>query len=117
MVVQYSEPLDRSFHALGDGTRRAMLSMLAKGGACTASELGDPFDIAQPTASKHIKVLERAGLISREIDGRVHRFYLEEKPMKEAEEWFSRHREFWAASLDSLERYLPEMTRKKGRKK
>jgi len=76
MAICYQDPLDRIFHALGDGTRRQMLTLLADEGECTASELGKPFEVAQPTVSKHIRVLERAGLVSRQVKGRVHRFRL-----------------------------------------
>ena len=115
MAVQYSEPLDRTFHALGDSTRRRMLGLLAKRGECTAGDLGKPFDIAQPTASKHIRVLEEAGLVSRKVDGRIHLFRLEIGPMNEAETWLVSHREFWKASLDSLEEYLKGISDGEGR--
>ena len=113
MTVQYTEPLDRTFHALGDSTRRGMLALLARSGGCTAGELGEPFDIAQPTASKHIRVLEEAGLVSRTVNGRSHSFHLETEPMDEAEDWLVRHREFWQASLEALEKYLKNVSGKK----
>ncbi|MCA9014979.1 MAG: helix-turn-helix transcriptional regulator, partial [Planctomycetaceae bacterium] len=69
MAIYYQHQLDRTFHALGDGTRRKMLSLLAKRGEVTAGDLGAPFDVAQPTVSKHIRVLEQAGLITRRIEG------------------------------------------------
>jgi len=78
------------------------LAMLARRGACTAGELGEPFDISQPTASKHLRVLERAGLLSRRVEGRTHRFHLMSKRLDEAEDWMSRHREFWEGTLDRL---------------
>ena len=106
MAIRHSHALDRTFHALGDGTRRAMLSMLSRKGALTAGELGAPFDIAQPTASKHLRVLERAGLLSRTVEGRTHRFRLVEKRLKEAEDWIERHRDFWRGTLDRLEDLL-----------
>ena len=106
MAIQYQQPLDRTFHALGDGTRRQILSMLATEGPQSANELRRPFDVAQPTISKHLKVLEQAGLVSREIDGRVHRFQLEVAPMKEAEDWITRHQAFWEGTLDRLEHFL-----------
>ncbi|NQV25338.1 MAG: helix-turn-helix transcriptional regulator [Rhodopirellula sp.] len=110
MAMQYQEQLDRTFHALGDGTRRQMLSLLAKQGECTASELGEPFRIAQPSVSKHIRVLEQAGLVSRRIDGRVHRFQLVMARLNEAQDWIARHREFWEATLDSLGNLLDRMS-------
>ena len=106
MAIQYQQPLDRTFHALGDGTRREILSMLAGGGPQSANELRLPFDVAQPTISKHLKVLERAGLISREVEGRIHRFQLELAAMKEAEDWIARHNAFWEGTLDRLEDFL-----------
>ena len=117
MVVHYTEPLDRTFHALGDASRRAMLALLAKRGECTAGELGEPFDFAQPTASKHIKTLEQAGLVSRRVEGRVHKFRLETTSMKDAESWLVRHREFWEASFDSLGDYVNDLAAKRRRKR
>lgn len=102
MAIHYAEPLDRTFHALGDPTRRAMLTMVARRGECTAGELGEPFDIAQPTTSKHLRVLERAGLLTRRVDGRVHRFRLSLQPMLDAEAWIARHRVFWDHTLVRL---------------
>ena len=102
MAIRYQHSLDRTFHALGDGTRRAMLAMLARSGECTAGDLGKPFEVAQPTVSKHIRVLEKAGLLSRRVDGRVHHFRLLVKPLKEAESWITTHRDFWKNSLDAL---------------
>lgn len=86
-----------------------MLSLLAKRGEVTASELGTPFQIAQPTVSKHIRVLEQAGLVSRRVDGRVHHFQLQIKPLNEAQHWISKHKEFWEGSLDALGVLLDEM--------
>lgn len=94
--------LDRTFHALSDGTRRGMLSMLSRRGELTASELGSPFEVSQPTASKHLRVLEQAGLLERRIDGRIHRFRLVERRMREAESWIGRHRDFWEGTLERL---------------
>lgn len=90
-----------------------MLALLARGEA-TAGELGAPFRISQPAASKHIRVLERAGLVSRRVDGRLHRLRLVPRPLREAEAWIERHRRFWEASLDSLGRTLADLT-KEGR--
>ena len=108
MTIHHTHALDRTFHALGDGTRRAMLAMLSRRGALTAGELGAPFDIAQPTASKHLRVLERAGLLARSVEGRTHRFRLVEKRLKEAEDWIERHRDFWRGTLDRLADLLEE---------
>lgn len=76
--------------------------MVARRGECTAGELGEPFDIAQPTASRHLRVLEDAGLVRRRVDGRTHRFRLESAPLDEAERWLSRHRTFWQKTLMRL---------------
>ncbi len=84
-----------------------MLATLAKRGECTAGELGEPFDIAQPTASRHLGVLEGAGLVARRVEGRTHRFRLVTGPLKDAERWMLRHRAFWNATLDRLGDLLP----------
>ena len=102
MAIQYAAPLDRTFHALGDGTRRGMLAMLARHGECGAGELGAPFSIAQPTASRHLAVLERAGLVERHVRGREHRFRLRTGPLRDAEDWITRHEALWSGTLDRL---------------
>lgn len=83
-----------------------MLGLLAKKGECTASELGAPFEIAQPTASKHITVLEGAGLLERRVEGREHRFKLIPRPLDEAQAWITRHQAFWEGSLSRLDALL-----------
>lgn len=115
MAIQYRNPLDHTFHALGDETRRRILSMLATQGPCSANELIEPLDYAQPTISRHLKVLERAGLVQREVEGRVHRFHLVTAPMKEAEDWIARHQAFWQGTLQRLESYLDD-SKKEGEK-
>jgi DNA-binding transcriptional ArsR family regulator len=111
MAIYYRESLDRTFHALGDPTRRQMLALLSRKGELTASELGAPFRISQPTASKHLGVLERAGLLSRRVDGRLHRFRIRSQPLKQAESWIGRHREFWEGTLERLGHFLGELGR------
>ena len=106
MTIQYQEPLDRTFHALGNPTRRAMLGLLAERRECSAGELGAPFDVAQATASKHIQVLEAAGLVSRSVRGREHFLRLEGGPLHQAEDWLSRHLRFWNGALDELGTFL-----------
>lgn len=96
-----SDRLDRVFHALGDRTRRAMLSRLARGPAMV-SELAQPFDMTLPGASKHLRVLEQAGLVSRRIDGRIHRCSLNPRRLAEIQSWLNRYRHFWDETLDSL---------------
>ena len=110
MVICSRRRLDDVFQALADPIRREMLSLLARG-ETTAGALGAPFEISQPAASKHIRMLERAGLVSRNVDGRVHRLRLVSQPLREAEAWISRHRQFWEGSLDSLGRALDEIAR------
>jgi DNA-binding transcriptional ArsR family regulator len=112
-MVMRSRRLDDVFQALADPTRRKMLAALARGEA-TAGELGAPFRISQPAVSRHIRVLERAGLVTRQVDGRLHRLRLAPQPLQDAEEWIARHRRFWEASLDSLGRTLAEITGKDG---
>jgi len=109
--MQLSENLDRTFHALADGTRRSMIHALAQGKANSAGELGRQFRSAQPTISKHLKVLEQAGLVERTVEGRVHRFRLRQKPLRQAEDWIARHHAFWAGAARQLDRLLAEGAR------
>jgi len=88
--MQQASTLDLTFRALADGTRRSMIRALAGGNSRSAGELGRQFRSAQPTISRHLKVLEEAGLVERRIDGRVHRFRLRQRPLKEAERWIAR---------------------------
>ena len=105
------------FHALGDATRRKMLRDLAAGER-TVSELAEPFSISLAAASKHIKVLESAGLIRREVRGRTHICSLDPGPLASAHEWLSFYERFWTERLDLLERLLHEEDARKasGRK-
>lgn len=93
------------FHALGDATRRRMLRELSRGER-TVSELAQPFSISLAAASKHIKVLENAGLIRREVRGRTHLCRLEPGPLASAHEWLSFYERFWTDRLDALEELL-----------
>ncbi len=99
--------LDKTFSALADPTRRAILSRLARGES-SVGELAAPFDMSWPAISKHLRVLEGAGLMKREKDGRVHRCRLEPGPMKDAAEWIAFYRQFWEGQLDALADYLNE---------
>ena len=108
MAIKYENSLDRTFHALGDGTRRKILSILAQGGQRSASELREPFDSAQPTVSKHLKVLESAGLVHREVRGRAHLFSINLQGFLEAEEWLTRHKSLWEGAMDQLADFLGE---------
>jgi DNA-binding transcriptional ArsR family regulator len=107
-VMDSSAQLDAVFAALADPIRRDMLRRLARGPR-SASELGGPFAISQPAASKHIATLERAGLLARHIHGRTHRLTLVAAPLRKAESWIARHRKFWEGSLDNLGRVLDEI--------
>ena len=106
MAIQYSYPLDRTFHALGDESRRRILAVISRKGSCSAGELVGLFDTAQPTVSKHLRVLETAGLLSRHIEGRHHFFTLNAAPLREADVWLERHLSFWEKSLDQLGDFL-----------
>ncbi|MEO5578130.1 MAG: metalloregulator ArsR/SmtB family transcription factor [Sphingomicrobium sp.] len=105
MVKHNSPHLDTVFHALGDATRRQMLRQLAAGER-TVSELARPFAISLAGASKHIKVLEHAGLIRREVRGRTHFCWLDAGPLASADEWLRYYERFWTDRLDALERLL-----------
>jgi DNA-binding transcriptional ArsR family regulator len=104
-MVTGSRRLDRTFAALSDPTRRAILARLAEGEA-TVGELARPFRVSRPAISKHLRVLERAGLVQRQREGRVSRCGLDAEPMRDAAEWIERYRAFWSGQLDSLARYL-----------
>jgi DNA-binding transcriptional ArsR family regulator len=97
--------LDATFAALADPTRRAILARLALGEA-TVGELAAPFEVSLPAISKHLRVLESAGLLRREIDGRVHRCRLAPDPMKDAAGWIESYRAFWESQFDGLVKYL-----------
>ena len=107
-----STRLDRVFAALSDPTRRAIVARLARGEA-NVGELAAPFDMTLPAITKHLKVLERAGLLSREIDGRVHRCKLIAQPIEEAVAWIERHQKFWNQQLDALSAYFARPAAKK----
>jgi DNA-binding transcriptional ArsR family regulator len=106
-MVYESPPLDAIFHALADPTRRAMLGHLADGER-TIGELAAPFRMTLPGASKHMRVLESAGLVSRTIRGRTHLCRLEPARLAEANAWLRHYERFWNASLDTLESLLRE---------
>lgn len=100
--------LDSTFAALADPTRRAILARLASGEA-SVNELAEPFAMSQPAISKHLKVLERAGLISRGSDAQRRPSRLEAKPLAEAVDWLEHYRRFWDASFQHLDALLDEM--------
>src|SRR5215207_8904906 len=103
-----SERLDATFAALADPTRRAILARLARGEASVA-ELAEPFNMSQPAVSKHLKVLEHAGLISRGREAQRRPSRLEAKPLAEATAWLERYRQFWDASFKHLDSLLDEL--------
>lgn len=105
MVEYDSLALDTIFHALGDPTRRAMLGTLASGER-TVGELAQPFAMSLAAASKHIKVLEAAGLIRRDVRGRTHMCSLDPAPLMSADQWLGIYRRFWTDRLDTLEQLL-----------
>jgi DNA-binding transcriptional ArsR family regulator len=122
-MVTNTKRLDRTFAALSDPTRRSILARLAHGEA-TVGELARPFRVSRPAISKHLRVLEEAGLVQRERDGRVSRCELDAAPMRDAAEWLGRYRAFWGGRLDALARYLErpdapagrtQLPRKRGR--
>lgn len=105
MVELDSHKLDMIFHALGDATRRAMLGELA-GGARSVGELAQPFAMSLAAASKHIKMLERAGLVRRDVRGRTHICSLDPVPLMSADQWIGMYRRYWSDRLDTLEGLL-----------
>jgi DNA-binding transcriptional ArsR family regulator len=107
-MVKYNQhQLDLVFGALAHPIRRGILARLS-GGDATIAELARPFNVSAPAITKHMRILEDAGLLSRKIQGREHRCRLERKRMQQAESWIEDHRKFWNERLDALERYLKE---------
>lgn len=113
MVKHNQPPLNSVFYALSDPTRRAILARLATGES-RVTDLARPFVISLPAVSKHLRVLERAGLIHRRKDGRVRRCRLQAAPLKDAADWLSRYRIHWEQQFDALARYLEEAQRQGG---
>jgi DNA-binding transcriptional ArsR family regulator len=107
-MMTTTEQLDRTFAALADPTRRAILARLSVGEA-TVTELAEPFEISLPAVSKHLKVLERAGLIHRGRERQWRPSRLEAGPLREVAEWTERYRRFWEESYDRLDEYLEEL--------
>ena len=119
MNSRIRDHLNATFAALADPTRRAILTRLASGEA-TVTELAEPFAMSQPAISKHLKVLERAGLISRGLDAQRRPSRLEAKPLAEATEWLEGYRQFWEDSFKRLDGVLEELKakeKKRGRTK
>jgi DNA-binding transcriptional ArsR family regulator len=117
-MVKYSgAALDSTFAALSDATRRGILARLAHRGEMSVSDLAAPYQMSLPAVSKHLRVLQNAGLVSRQKDGRVHRCRLRAEPMKDAAAWIEHYRQFWEAQLDSLARYLEDSANEQVRSK
>ena len=110
-MANYNERLDRTFAALVDPTRRAILAKLERKGAASVSELAEPFVIKLPAVMKHLDVLADAGLITRAKAGRTVTVRLRPQPMREAMEWLRRYERFWSASLDRLTTYAESQER------
>jgi DNA-binding transcriptional ArsR family regulator len=106
--------LDRTFAALADPTRRRMLEHLSRGESCV-TELARPYAMSLPAVSKHLRVLEKAGLVRRHRDGRVHRLKLQAQPMRQAQAWIEEYRKFWEESFDRLDEYLKELQTKENK--
>jgi DNA-binding transcriptional ArsR family regulator len=121
-VVQYNyydmapDQLSTTFAALADPTRRAILARLASG-ECSVTELAEPFEMSMPAVSKHLRVLERAGLITRGRAAQWRPCRLEPAPLKEVADWAERYRRIWEARLDRLENYLQQLQNQELKKK
>ncbi len=108
MVKVYSAPLDRTFAALSDPTRRALVMRLAEQPGLSVSKLAAPFDVSLPAIMKHLDVLSDAGLVAREKTGRAVACRLDAEPMRDAFEWLNRYEKFWSERLSSLAAFLEE---------
>jgi DNA-binding transcriptional ArsR family regulator len=115
MVNYNAGKLDLIFSALSDSTRRTMLQRLAEG-EMSVMELAAPFDMTKPAVTKHLKVLEKAGLLQRQIIGRTHRCRLMPQPLGEAAGWIAFYEKFWNMKFDALDKYLNDTSKKKGKK-
>ncbi|MDQ6770589.1 MAG: metalloregulator ArsR/SmtB family transcription factor [Gemmatimonadota bacterium] len=117
-MVTKNRQLDQTFGALADPTRRAILARLARGDA-TVGDLAHPFRVSRPAISKHLRVLERAGLVRREREGRISRCELDATAMRGAADWIDRYRAFWIGRLGELKKYVEQSspTRSKERRR
>jgi DNA-binding transcriptional ArsR family regulator len=104
-MVNYNRQLDTTFQALADPTRRAIVAALARGQA-SVTELARPHRMSLPAVMKHLRVLQRAGLLTQRKSGRTRRCRLKPKPLQQAEAWISQYRMFWEGQFDALDRYL-----------
>src|SRR5947208_13223005 len=115
LVTYQASSLNRTFAALADPTRRRILAHLAQGDMCV-TRLAKPHSMSLPAVSKHLRVLEKAGLLRRRRYGRVHEMRLDAKPLKQASEWVEEYRKFWEGSLDRLAAYLEKTNKAAGEK-
>ena len=109
-----ADQLSMTFAALADPTRRAILARL-RSGECSVTELAEPFDMSLPAVSKHLRVLERAGLIARRREAQWRRCHIEGGPLKDVADWTEHYRHIWEARLDRLNTYLQHMKAKEGK--
>jgi len=116
MVKYSSSTLNRTFAALADPTRRRILAHLARGDKCV-TRLAKPHAMSLPAVSKHLRVLEKAGLLRRRRYGRVHEMRLDAKPLRQAAQWVEEYRKFWQGSLDRLAQYLENENRPSEKRK
>ena len=110
-LVMQPDPLSNTFAALADPTRRAILARLASG-ECSVTELAEPFEMSMPAVSKHLRVLEKAGLIARRREAQRRPCRLEPGPLKDVADWAERYRSIWEQRFDRLEAYLHELKAK-----
>ena len=115
MTALSPDPLSSTFAALADPTRRAILAKLSSGEA-SVTELAEPFKMSLPAVSKHLKVLERAGLIARSREAQWRPCQLEAGPLKTVADWIEHYRRFWSGSFDRLDDYLHELTTKENKR-
>jgi DNA-binding transcriptional ArsR family regulator len=116
MVKYSSRTLNRTFAALADPTRRRILAHLARGDQCV-THLAKPHSMSLPAVSKHLRVLEKAGLLRRRRYGRVHEMRLDAEPLRQAAQWVEEYRKFWHGSLDRLAEYLEKENRPSEKRK
>jgi DNA-binding transcriptional ArsR family regulator len=109
-----TDALSQTFAALADPTRRAILARLSAG-QCSVTELAEPFDMSLPAVSKHLRVLERAGLIDRERDAQFRRCHINAAPLKQVADWAEHYRQLWEGRFDRLDTYLQELQTKQKR--
>jgi DNA-binding transcriptional ArsR family regulator len=110
--MQPIDPLSATLSAIADPTRRAILQRLAEG-AATVNEIAEPFDISLPAVSRHLKVLETAGLITRGREAQWRPCQLEPQALKSVDEWLEHYRRFWTGSFDKMDAYIAELKKKK----